>query len=196
MDFDALVEQLTNELASDKPLEVDDIDHEHLIHLMKQYNSQEREWNRFSLRDKSRNYTRNGVQDISVNANLLILVWEPGKGSFIHDHASAHCVMKILKGNLEEILYRAKSQERPILEKRTLLKKNDVAYINDQIGLHKMVNPSKDKVAVSLHLYTPPYAAKFGCSYWEDETGEKHHVKMSSLYSWKGQVVNVDHSTC
>lgn len=25
----------------------------------------------------------------------LILVWSPGKGSVIHDHANAHCVMKV-----------------------------------------------------------------------------------------------------
>lgn len=35
----------------------------------------------------------------------LILVWTPGKGSPIHDHANAHCVMKILKGSLKETIY-------------------------------------------------------------------------------------------
>lgn len=25
----------------------------------------------------------------------LILVWSPGRGSAIHDHANAHCVMKV-----------------------------------------------------------------------------------------------------
>jgi hypothetical protein len=27
--------------------------------------------------------------------NQLILVWSPGKSSAIHDHANAHCVMKV-----------------------------------------------------------------------------------------------------
>ena len=35
----------------------------------------------------------------------LLLVWTPGKGSPIHDHANAHCVMKILKGRLRETIY-------------------------------------------------------------------------------------------
>lgn len=34
-----------------------------------------------------------------------ILVWTPGKQSPVHDHADAHCVMKVLKGSLEETLY-------------------------------------------------------------------------------------------
>ena len=25
----------------------------------------------------------------------LVLVWTPGKGSPIHDHASSHCIMKV-----------------------------------------------------------------------------------------------------
>lgn len=35
----------------------------------------------------------------------LVLVWTPGKASPIHDHANAHCVMKILAGSLTETLY-------------------------------------------------------------------------------------------
>lgn len=30
-----------------------------------------------------------------ANIGQLILVWSPGKGSVIHDHANAHCVMKV-----------------------------------------------------------------------------------------------------
>ena len=35
----------------------------------------------------------------------LILVWTPGKASPIHDHANAHCVMRILRGSLTETIY-------------------------------------------------------------------------------------------
>ena len=34
------------------------------------------------------------------------------------------------------------------------MKRNDVGYINDSIGLHKMSNPLQNRVSVSLHLYT------------------------------------------
>ena len=46
--------------------------------------------------------------------------------------------------------------------KETTFNENEVTYIHDHIGLHKISNPSKTEVAVSLHLYTPPHAANFG----------------------------------
>lgn len=33
----------------------------------------------------------------------MILCWGEGHGSAIHDHANAHCVMKILHGELFEV---------------------------------------------------------------------------------------------
>ena len=38
-------------------------------------------------------------------SDQLILVWAPGKGSPIHDHGQAHCLMKILHGRLTETRY-------------------------------------------------------------------------------------------
>lgn len=37
--------------------------------------------------------------------NLMILCWGEGHGSAIHDHADAHCFMKMLKGELQEVRY-------------------------------------------------------------------------------------------
>lgn len=33
----------------------------------------------------------------------MVLCWGEGHGSAIHDHANAHCVMKILQGKLCEV---------------------------------------------------------------------------------------------
>lgn len=63
--------------------------------------------------------------------------------------------MKILAGTLQETVYRIPDQEseRGPLEiksdKRHTM--NDVTYISDDIGLHRVYNPSSDQVAVSLH---------------------------------------------
>ena len=114
--------------------------------------------------------------------NLLILVWSPGKGSLVHDHAGAHCVMKVLKGKLRETLYEmpeegGKGGEGLRVRKETEFGQDEVAYISDdvrspvagqiqvlmldeQIGLHKIENADPNEVAVSLHLYTPPWAEK------------------------------------
>ena len=113
----------------------------------------------------------------------LILVWTPGKASPIHDHANAHCVMRILKGSLTETIYgwpceRADgltdcatspthptghtcSAEPEQLEPHALCVKRSiryergqVTYMSDRLGLHRIQNASTEEVAVSLHLYT------------------------------------------
>ena len=154
-----------------------------LIASMKAYQSVDEEWKSFALGDPSRAYTRNLVDHCNGNANLLVLVWNPGKSSPIHCHSNAHCLMKVLSGSLQETLYdwpsdakpmepkpatygdlapqRTATEEAPMVVKRvTTLHRDDVTYISDDLGLHRIGNPSSTETAISLHLYTPPWAAK------------------------------------
>lgn len=48
-------------------------------------------------------YTRNLVDEGNGRFNLMVLCWGEGHGSAIHDHANAHCIMKILQGELCEV---------------------------------------------------------------------------------------------
>lgn len=61
--------------------------------------------------------------------------------------------MKILKGNLTETRYafpqQGRSQPLNIISERTHIE-NDVAYMADDLGLHRMSNKGSD-FAVSLH---------------------------------------------
>lgn len=36
-------------------------------------------------------------------------------------------------------------------------KTNEVTYMSDELGLHRVENPSHSNRAVSLHLYSPPF---------------------------------------
>ena len=86
-------------------------------------------------------------------------MWNPGKRSPVHDHANAHCVMKILKGSLKETVYHMPSPQTnrtaeagPLeVKKETVYKEQEVAYISDRIGLHYVANPNLAEVAVSMH---------------------------------------------
>ncbi|KAI7131656.1 hypothetical protein KC343_g17057, partial [Hortaea werneckii] len=62
----------------------------------------------------------------------------------------------------------------------------EVAYMSDNLGLHRIANPSENEVAVSLHLYTPPNAAKHGCHVFDEKTGKKSHVKQCHFFSELG----------
>ena len=150
----------------------------------------------------------------------LILVWTPGKGSPIHDHGNAHCVMKILHGDLTETRYdfpdgdEAKPME---VKSEAVHSKNQVAYMADELGLHRVSNQGTD-YAVSLHrklcslmssvetielssadhlltlliVYTPPNVAKNGCHIFNSSTGSKTHVAKCGFYSAFGEKVTQD----
>ncbi|OJK04056.1 hypothetical protein ASPACDRAFT_75541 [Aspergillus aculeatus ATCC 16872] len=179
--FDQLVQDLKMYLGSSRGIGTEEVDHRVLMAFMSKYASNRADWSCFARNDPSKNYTRNLVANINGRANLLILVWNPEKGSPIHDHANAHCIMKILAGELNEAVYDTpdpeQSHEAPLrVKKDTTYGTDEVAYICDQIGLHRVMNPRSDQLAVSLHLYTPPNAADFGYNIYDRESGRRSHV--------------------
>ncbi|SLM35564.1 cysteine dioxygenase [Lasallia pustulata] len=193
--FQQLVQDLCNVLGPSSGLDSADVNPLDLQKLMQGYTSTEAEWQKYAWGDPSRTYTRNLVDKGNGKSNLLVLVWTPGRGSPIHDHADAHCVMKILKGSLKETLYTWPDRNMvndgkasPLkIEKETMYHRDQVTYISDKIGLHRISNPDPDNIAVSLHLYTPPNAAIVGCNLYDEQTGKPSHVPQGSFFSELGQ---------
>lgn len=198
--FHRLVRALSDVLGPSSGIDSADVDENDLIRLMEQYVSDEAQWHQYAFADTSRNYTRNLVDEGNGKSNLLIVVWNPGRCSPIHDHADAHCVMKILKGSLKEVLYdkphcttnstgSSGAVTPPRVVKETTYFENEVTYISDNIGLHKICNVSNTEPTVSLHLYTPPHAANFGFNLFDENTGKQTHVKQAGFYSDRGALV-------
>ena len=96
-------------------------------------------------------YTRNLVDEGNGKFNLMLLCWGEGHGSAVHDHADAHCFMKMMDGTLNEIRFawpkstsatdssevQSENTNEEIvqgLEKigSTLLETNGVVYINGE----------------------------------------------------------------
>ncbi|KAJ5133005.1 Cysteine dioxygenase [Penicillium atrosanguineum] len=183
-DLDSLVEDIKQHLGHSGGISSDEVDSEYLISLLKKYTSDPTDWISFFHNDTSKNYTRNAIENINHKANILLLVWNPGKGSPIHDHADAHCIMKVLAGQLHETVYHAPENKpgetKPLAVKSaTTLGMNEVTYIADDIGLHRVHNPSSNQLAVSLHLYTPPNAADYGYNIFDEATGSASHVSQA-----------------
>ncbi|TQV98838.1 hypothetical protein V2A60_007464 [Cordyceps javanica] len=190
--FEELVLALKSALGPCSGLTSDDIDVTFLTRLMKLYDARDRNWAKYAFGDASRGYTRNLVDEGNGKSNLLVLVWSPGKGSPIHDHGNAHCLMKILKGNLTETRYEFPQEGEPsgplkVITEKTY-KENQVAYMADELGLHRVSNRGSD-FAVSLHLYTPPNVAKKGCHIFDEKTGRRSHVPGCAYYSAYGRLV-------
>ncbi|CAO3616067.1 unnamed protein product [Mucor fragilis] len=70
------------------------------------------------------------------------------------------------------------------ISKNTVYQPNQVTYVHDNIGLHRISNPSAERGAVSLHLYTPPYQM---CKTFEENTGKARSSGVCSFYSINGQ---------
>jgi len=176
-----------------------------LQQLMTDYVSLKREWSDYAHWDIGR-YTRNLVDDGNGHFNLLVLCWPPGVKSAIHDHPNSHCIMKILDGSMAERRFDwpegsdqsthhfhgstdsladslSTKDENLTQVSQRVLKRDDVAYMHDQFGLHQMINASTTEPAVSLHLYSPPIAA---CKIFCPLTGSASQILCGKVDSRKG----------
>lgn len=113
--------------------------------------------------------------------------------------------MKVLAGQLHETVYHTPEKEswesKPLKVKSAkTYGMNEVTYISDDIGLHRVHNPS-NQIAVSLHreywpvlqerepilttrqVYTPPNAADYGYHIFDEATGSASHVSQAHLVS-------------
>ncbi|KAL2062524.1 hypothetical protein VTL71DRAFT_6790 [Oculimacula yallundae] len=168
--------------------------------LLRSYTSTPSHWAKYAHNNPKKQYTRNLVTEVPGVFNLLLLVWTPGMRSPVHDHAGSHCLMKVLKGRLREVRWEMPEGKgiegkeirdgREGLKEigRTDFKEGKVAYISDRLGLHEIINPDGEEYAVSLHLYTPPNAATYGCHIYDPATGQSKHVMQGAYDSVRGVV--------
>jgi cysteine dioxygenase len=127
----------------------------HLTSLLRAYASNPLEWSKYAHANPSKQYTRNLVRQVPGLFNLLLLVWTPGMKSPVHDHADAHCLMKVLKGDLVERRFafpRFPGMGGRLTETgNARYAEGKVTYMADRLGLHSIANPSPSEYAVSLH---------------------------------------------
>jgi len=99
-------------------------------------------------------YTRNCIVE-NEKFELILLCWEPGQITPIHNHGGEECWVNIVEGDFEEIIY--KESEAGGLEhvKLTHAKSGDVTYMIDFMGCHSLQNLS-DTRSMSLHCYAKP----------------------------------------
>lgn len=83
---------------------------------------------------------------------IYVITWNANQKSKIHDHASNGCYMLLLQGDLIEEI--TTEDERVV--RVTNYTENNIAYIDNSMGYHRIINPSDKNIAVSLHIYSPP----------------------------------------
>jgi hypothetical protein len=62
-------------------------------------------WRRYAHFDPSRHYTRNLIATDYTSYTLMLLCWNPGRESPIHNHPCNGCWLKVLQGSIKETRY-------------------------------------------------------------------------------------------
>ena len=105
------------------------------------------------------------------NCELLALTWPPGQSTPIHDHMGQRCWMVLQTGSLTFNNFEplTSDSQTPVSsgDPETISAPKS-AYIDDNIGLHSIVN-SSTKPAVSLHLYAGPVSH---CRVFDENLGK------------------------
>ncbi|KAG0232455.1 hypothetical protein BGW42_008173 [Actinomortierella wolfii] len=204
--LDELCKLLHEELGS-CGLTCEGVDVERVKQLMANYTSNHDDWKQYAMFDKCR-YTRNLVDDGNGKFNLMILAWPENVGSAIHDHAGSHCIMKCLDGELVETQYywpdkiineadhpdsgvgsegsddESANNKAMKVKAENVLRRDEITYMHDKIGLHRVANPLSHKGSVSLHLYTPPYDM---CKTFNERSSKARSSGKCVFYSARGK---------
>ena len=80
--------------------------------------------------------------------DLYLLCWKKGQNSAIHDHPNNGCLLKILKGRLEEHQY----NQKVCILRTKILATGELSYLEGNKIVHQ-INPLED--TVTLHIYSP-----------------------------------------
>ncbi|MEM8710806.1 MAG: cysteine dioxygenase family protein [Planctomycetota bacterium] len=148
--------------------------------LLKEYAASEESWRRYAqFRDDT--YSRHLIWRCG-DFEMLLLCWNEGQASPIHDHAGQQCWMAVLEGELEEVHFNEVPDGSSVaggsvasLEAGRVkaFPSGGVAFIDDDIALH-LVRPTPGTRGVSLHLYSSPIDS---CRVFCPETGKPTAIR-------------------
>jgi cysteine dioxygenase len=101
----------------------------------------------------SSSHTRNCLE-LNERFELILLCWEPGQMTGIHDHGGEECWVYFMDSQFEEIIYeRDQSNVKRSLSK--MATSGAVSYMSDFLGVHSLKNIGNSR-GFSLHLYAKP----------------------------------------
>lgn len=103
--------------------------------------------NLINIKGNNKNYYKNTIFKNEI-FELVIIKWDKDSETTIHNHPNNGCLLKPIYGKLNEIQFLNSNDK-----KNTELKINQVYYMHDNIGKHKIISK---ETSYSIHLYSPP----------------------------------------
>ena len=86
----------------------------HITELLEKVDLSTNEINKFTFWDSEKPYTRNLVHTDGENYTLLILCWNAGRESSIHNHPCDGCFVKTIRGCIRESRYTIHEETKEI----------------------------------------------------------------------------------
>lgn len=133
------------------------------------------------LRFNKAHYTRNLVFKNDL-FEMLVLCWDIGHSSWIHNHRGQHCWMAVLEGTLAVRNYKrlkCDQQLRTVSLKpmpELLVSAGDTVAVDPAEPVHLVWNPAElNRPAVGLHIYSLPFDS---CVAYDAERGLCRDVTM------------------
>lgn len=118
-------------------------------------------------------YTRNCIVE-NEEFELILLCWEAGQKTPIHDHGGEECWVRIIQGEFGETIYKADKGGQLNVIKSSVSKTGDISYMVDFMGYHHLENQSESR-GMSLHLYAKPIRS---CNMFDKDSGESVHKEL------------------
>ena len=112
-------------------------------------------------------YTRNCIAE-NEDFELILICWEKGQSTAIHDHGGEECWVYFVEGEFRENVYIENESGKLDIVKTSDAKPGDVAYMVDFMGYHNLENQS-NKRSMSLHLYANPIK---NCNVYDSKKNE------------------------
>ena len=103
-------------------------------------------------------YARNTVL-LNDHIELVVICWDGGQASSIHDHGDSNCLYLVTQGLMQEEVYvMEEGAEEPV---RTEVRQWDTGEITVASGstIHRISNPNEHGLT-TVHMYSPPLADK------------------------------------
>lgn len=120
-------------------------------------------------------YTRNCLFR-SKSFELLLLCWDTGATTPIHDHGGEHCWVYQVAGKLKEKKFLCLNSTLKQLGEN-IIAEGSTSYMFEKKGFHLLENKQKEK-AVSLHIYARPIT---NCKVFNTRSSAYELKKMSDF---------------
>ena len=109
-------------------------------------------------------YTRNCISCCD-KFELILLCWEEGQFTPIHDHGGEECWVRVIQGEFKETIYQLDEAGELNPVRTAITKVGDISYMKDFMGCHRLENTHSGK-SISLHLYAKPI---LNCQLFDEE---------------------------